>query len=128
MSDTTVRVVPTADPANAPKNNPSQAVENVRQVKLTAVSVTSGPGTLYGCIFANTGVVAQFAHVYDTDVAPTNASIPAVCVSLPASGTASMDFGAYGLAFNKGCWVGNSTTAAVRTAGAADTLFYPRFL
>ncbi|MES2183023.1 MAG: hypothetical protein V4505_00625 [Pseudomonadota bacterium] len=126
MSGTTIRVVPYGDPSTAPRNSPSQALENLRAVKAPGAAF-GGAGVLYGIAVTNTGP-AQFLHCYDSATSPAGGAVPVLCVALPAGATAALDLGAYGLGFQAGLYVGNSSTAATRTAGAGDCLFYPRFL
>ena len=109
-----------SDAQLAPASSPSLVLENGRLIKPAA------PGVAYGVIMHNTGP-AQFLHVYDSAAAAANGAIPLAMAAVAAGATVALDFGVLGLGFTTGLFVGNSTTPATRTAGAADCLFYPRF-
>ena len=117
---TTVRIIPGTDPTLACTSSASTAAESTRIVSITGV-------TLYQITVVNTAGVAQFAQVYDRATAAGAGAAPVWTQHLPANSTITVSFGDYGMGLNTGLVVGNSTTAATRTAGAADCLFYPLY-
>ena len=117
---TTVRIIPGTDPTLACVSSASTAAESARVVSATGV-------TLYQLTVVNTAGVAQFVQIYDRATTPGAGAAPAFTQHLAANSTLTVSFGDYGMGLNTGLAVGNSTTAATRTAGASDCLFYPLY-
>jgi hypothetical protein len=120
MSSSTVSIIPSADPTKGLLYSPSTAAESARVVR-------ESPGTIYGLTAVNTGGVAQFVQIYDLAGTPGLAAQPVWSLPIAANSSLNIDFGPYGIGLTTGIAIGNSTTAATRTAGASDCLFYPRF-
>lgn len=101
-------------------------LKSVGQAALAAnFQALAAPGTLYGLSGYNSGP-AQFIHVYDAVAVPAAGVVPVLSLSVAAGGNFSVDLGIYGQEFGLGISVGNSTTAPVKTAGAADCQFFVR--
>lgn len=120
-SDNPLPVTPTAAAGLAPNNASTTAYANNLLVKNSA-------GTLYGIGGHNSGPV-QFLQLFDASSIPGAGSVPVgPVVRIPATDNFSIDFGGYGMKFNNGIIIANSTTGPTRTAGAADTWIAARFL
>ena len=99
---------------------------NVPQAALVAGKLVSvSPTILYGISGYNSGP-AQFVQLHDKASAGVNAEVPVHNIAVAAAANFSIDFGVYGMSFANGLYVGNSSTAAALTAGAADCQFFAR--
>jgi len=107
----------------APKTYASQAAE----ASVAPAVLQVGPGVLYSLDGYNAKVSAQFILIFDTATAPANGDIPIFALTAATIANFSRDFGTYGLRFQKGLAVSNSSTVATRTVGSADCQFFLRF-
>lgn len=107
----------------APKVYASQAAE----ASVSPAVLQVGPGVLYSLDGYNAKAGAQFILVFDTATAPANGDIPIFAMTAATVANFSRDFGVYGLRFQKGLAVSNSSTVATRTVGSADCQFFLRF-
>lgn len=108
-------------PWGYPLNSTSIALEATRIVK-------AGAGTLYGLSgYSNRGT-AQFIQVHDAASIPAAGAVPVLIIAVPATSNFNLYYGSVGRAFQHGCIVVNSTTAATYTAGLADTWFDVQYL
>lgn len=85
-----------------------------------AVQVAVNPGKLFSVTIFNTGP-DQYIQIFDLAVAPAAAAVPKMTIKVPADSQGFFDF-PNGRLFRTGIWIGNSTTSATYTAGAADCL------
>lgn len=103
-------------PGGLPLNSTSNALENSRVVK-------AGSGTLFGFSGFNNKGSAQFVLVFDTDSVPAEGAVPKLVLTVPAAANFSYDGGIHGRAFQRGIVICNSSTAATKTIGSADTWY-----
>lgn len=103
----------------APKSTAQAALANALQVSVV-------PSTLYGISGYNSAATAQFIQLHDSATAAANGAVPVYNITVPASSNFVIDFGFYGMAFVNGIYACNSSTAATKTAGAADCQFFAR--
>ncbi len=90
--------------------------------------VKSSAGVLYGFSGVSTRTSAQYVCVWNTSAAAGAGIAPDIVVYVPAAAAGgAVNFswtpGPHGWHFATGIYVGNSTTLATRTAGAADCWF-----
>lgn len=93
----------------------SSALEASRVIKNSA-------GNLYRIIGYNSGP-DQFIQVYNTSAIPANGSIPVLTQKIIAASNFAVDLGEAGIHLSGGICIGNSSSAATRTAGASDCFF-----
>lgn len=105
-----------------PLNSHSNGYEAFRVVK-------TGPGYLFGFSGYSSNASGQFIQVHDSQGLPADGAVPAMVISC---GTAASNFSAYfalpGRAFLYGIVLCNSSTAASKTIGSADTWFDAQFI
>lgn len=82
--------------------------------------VTVRPARLFEVTFFNTGP-DQYFQIFDLAAAPVGGTVPKLQVKILADQHGSITFPA-GKLFKKGIFVGNSTSSATYTAGAANCL------
>ena len=80
-------------------------------------------GVLFGLFGYTSLTTGQWVQVHDAAGLPSNGAVPKIILYVPAAGNFSADFGIYGVGFNKGIFICNSTTGPTLTLGAADTWF-----
>lgn len=102
-------------------NDNAGALAASRVIKATA-------GKLFKLRATNTNVAARNLQVFDSATLPADATVPLISVPMAIGAYVDIDFGIYGRAFANGIVVCNSTTAATKTIGAADSLFDASFL
>lgn len=117
---TAVKIVPSPDMANAPKNARTAALANALAVRAAAGGVIYGVGGY--------STTSQFLQIHDTAGAPTNGAIPAFTFPITANSPFSVDFGAYGMFCANGIRIAISTTGPTLTLGAADSFFSVRYM
>lgn len=99
----------TATPATPTASNISSAATT------NATSVKASAGTLYSVSVSNTGAGAAYLKFYNKASAPTvGTDVPVLTITVPASGTVNVPFGALGHRFATGI-------ALAITNGAADS-------
>jgi hypothetical protein len=97
---------------------------NVGSIALEASRVLkNAPGVLKTLTICNAGAVAQFFQLHDAITVPADTAVPKAVIYLAAKGNFVWDFGLSGRSFATGIVVCNSTTAATKTIGAADSFF-----
>lgn len=81
------------------------------------------PGNrLFHIVFTNTNASARYVQLFDATALPADATVPTVLLGSVASGvTATFDFGFWGRLFANGIIICNSSTAATKTIGSADS-------
>ena len=99
--------------AGLPLNTHSNVYEVGRQVK-------AGPGMLFGFTVYNSNASAQFVQLHDLQVAPATGAIPAVTLTVAGSSNLAVSYIFPGRFFQRGIWIGNSSTGPTYTAGSAD--------
>jgi hypothetical protein len=102
--------------AGLPINSNSVALENSRQVK-------SGAGTLFGFSGFSNKATSQFVLVFDAQTLPADGAVPVFVLTVPATSNFSASWERFGRSFDRGCFLCNSSTAATKTIGSADTWF-----
>lgn len=98
------------------------AVSNGGALAASAV-VKATPGTVYTVVFTNTNVAARWLQLYNATAVPADTAVPFISIPVAAGASVTLDFGLYGLPFSTGICVANSSTAATKTVGAADSFF-----
>lgn len=97
--------------------------------------VSAVPARVSKIIFHNDNVAARYLQIFDSATVPADTAVPTICIAVPADTTYVLDFprdlerrAVGGLdrfpKFTAGVAVCNSTTAATKTVGSADSLFY----
>lgn len=116
----TERIVPSDDPFMAPDSKTTSAYA-------ASLAVKASQGVLYGLTGYNSKVSAQFIQIHDAAALPSDAAVPAVVITVPASSNFSIDFGPYGRRFLNGIVICNSSTGPTKTIGSADCWIDARF-
>lgn len=107
--------------AGLPLSQHSNAYEAGRQFK-------SGPGILFGFTVYSSNAAAQFIQVHDLQVAPATGAIPAVTLTVKATDNLAVSYIFPGRFFQRGIWIGNSSTGPTYTAGSADCFFDAQYV
>lgn len=71
----------------------------------------------------NTKASAQYVQIFDAAALPADGATPVLTITMPASGSSLTSFGTRGMSFANGIVVCNSSTAHIKTIGAADCVF-----
>lgn len=116
-----IAAVPSGAAAAAPANDNAGALVASRVIKAAA-------GTLYMLKALNTNIAARWIQLFDAAALPADATVPLISVPIAAGGYQPIDFGVYGRHFAAGIVVCNSSTAATKTIGAADSLLDAQFV
>lgn len=111
---------PDADVALLPLNYESPVLQSSAQVK-------TGPGTFYSITMTNTNAAARFLQVFDAVKLPADGTVPLFSRSVPIADSLLLQW-TNGHTFLYGLVVCNSTTAASKTLGAADSIFDVSFV
>jgi len=97
--------------------------------------VSAVPARVSKIVIFNDKVSAQYIQLFDSATVPADTAVPALCVIVPADSSYVIDFPrtierrvAGGQdrppLFETGVAISNSSTAATKTIGSADCLFY----
>lgn len=107
---------------------PDQRVQNATSTAYEASRVVSAaPIAVYGLQGYNSKASAQFIQLHDAASLPADTAVPKVVIIVAAASNFSVDFGAYGRAFNNGCVICNSSTGPTKTIASADCWFDVQF-
>lgn len=98
-----------------PLNVSSPGLEASRIVK-------TGKGILFGFTVLNTNAAARFIQIFDRSSLPSDGAVPDFVISVAASSSGGVNW-IPGRTFHTGCFICNSTTAATKTIGSADSFF-----
>jgi hypothetical protein len=106
-------------PEQQPRNATTLALAN-------SLVVCAGACRLIGFGGYNNKAAAQFLQVFDTTTVPADNAVPVFVIAVgvgggAATGTYGVYFGTAGRWFDRGCVITNSSTAATKTIGSADT-------
>lgn len=108
------------DEQNLPRNVSSLALAS-------SVTVKSGQGILYGfTAYSNKGT-SQFIQVFDANALPADGAVPVWVGTVAATSNIAANW-IPGRTFLEGCVICNSSTAATKTIGSADTFFDVQFV
>lgn len=116
----TVHKIPSSSSTFAPSAVDSTALEAGHVIKASA-------GTLYSLSGYNSKTGPQFILIFNSTTVPADTTVPIIVLIVPQQSNFSWDAGQYGKAFSTGISVSNSSTAATKTAGAADCWFNALF-
>ncbi len=91
-------------------------------VALTAGRVVAAfPAVFYVAVGSNDGP-DQWIQLFDKASAPSAGAVPIMQMKVSAGMPFYFDYPPYGRRMSLGIWVGNSTTASLYTAGAANLI------
>jgi len=93
-----------------------------RGAALASAVVKAGPGALYGWNVTNGNAAARWLQFFDATTLPADTSVPLFSIPLAIGGSSNISL-IRPRVFLKGIIVCNSSTAATKTIGAADSLF-----
>jgi hypothetical protein len=88
----------------------------------------STEGNLYAIDGYNSKAGTQFILLFDSATLPAEGAIPKLVLGVATATNFSRDFGVYGLHFQKGIVVCNSSTGPTKTIGSADCFFTARII
>ena len=111
-----VSLVPTSATGWNAATARSTALEASRVVKASA-------GKVFRLSALNTNAAARWLHLFDVTTLPADGVVPAMSIPMAAGAFVNIDLGPFGEFLSTGIVVCNSTTAAAKTIGAADSLF-----
>lgn len=102
----------------SPNMAPTASIVN-SAATTNATSVKASAGTVYSVTCSNTGAAAAYVKLYNLASAPTvGTSVPAITLSIPASGTVNVPFGTHGMRFGTGIALAITNLAADSDATA----------
>ena len=98
--------------ALSPNMSPTASAVN-SAATTNATSVKASAGTVFSVTASNTGGAAAFVKLYNLAAAPTvGTSVPVITMSIPASGTVTINFGTFGYRFATGIALAITNLAA----------------
>lgn len=113
---------------NVPEFNPNWSCANVQALAAASGVIKASAGKLYGVTLVNENAAARYIQFFNLAAVPADGTAPLFMVRLGIGETRQLDFSTMGKYFTTGiCWC-NSTTAATKTIGAADTYLEARYL
>lgn len=96
----------------SPNMSPTASAVN-SAATTNATSVKASAGTVFSVTASNTGAAAAFVKLYNLATAPTvGTSTPVITISVPASGTVTINFGTFGYRFATGIALAITNLAA----------------
>lgn len=116
-----VSLVPTPATGWVAATSRSTALEASRIVKASA-------GKAFRISALNTNAAARWLHLFNSATLPADTTVPAMSIPMAAGAFVIVDLGQFGEYLSAGIVVCNSTTAAAKTIGAADTLFQVAYI
>jgi len=84
--------------------------------------VKAGPGAVFGWNVTNGNAAARWLQFFDSATVPADTAVPLFSIPLAIGGSSNISL-IRPRVFLKGIVVCNSSTAATKTLGAADSLF-----
>lgn len=87
----------------------------------TGLVVVTGPAKLFKINFLNTNAAARWLQIFDAIALPADTAVPLISIPV-AIGAAISESWVDGRPFKVGICICNSTTAATKTIGSADSL------
>lgn len=85
------------------------------------------PGVCYGFSGFNSKGSAQWIQIFDANRLPADGGVPLITFTVPTVANFTVDFGVYGMRFNVGIVICNSSTGPTKTIGSADVFFSGRY-
>ena len=99
---------------------------NTTAALATGLVVVASPAKLFKINALNTNAAARWIQIFDAAAMPADATVP--LISIPVGiGAAVSESWPDGRPFKNGICICNSTTAATKTIGAADSLIDASF-
>lgn len=93
-----------------------------------SAKVYGGPCILLGFAGYSSAASAQWIHVYDAVALPPAGTIPKLILVAGATSNFGYARSFPGMLFEKGIYIGNSSTGPTKTIGSADTWFEVSYL
>lgn len=84
--------------------------------------VKAGPGAVFGWNLVNGNAAARWIQFFDSATLPADTAVPLFSIALAIGGSSNITL-IRPRVFLKGICVCNSSTAATKTIGAADSIF-----
>lgn len=88
---------------------------------VNSLVVSTGGGLLFGLSGFSSKASPQYVQVFDAVSVPADGAVPVLVIYVLATENFSLDYGDVGRNFLTGIVVCNSSTAATKTIGSADT-------
>jgi hypothetical protein len=96
----------------SPNMSPSSSDIN-SAATTNATSIKASAGTVFSVTASNTGAAAAFVKLYNLATAPTvGTSVPVLTISVPASGTVTVNYGTFGKRYTTGIALAITNLAA----------------
>jgi hypothetical protein len=85
--------------------------------------VSVKPARLLRVSFTNTNAAARWLQLFNAIAVPADTAVPLLSIPVAIGAFVNIDLGVYGRFFSTGIVLCNSSTAATKTIGAADSFF-----
>lgn len=110
-----------------PQNATTAAAVALSSAASTALAaslvIKASAGTLYKLDVLNTNVADQVIQLYNSASLPSDGAVPAIVLKVKTGEHKEFNWRHFGRRFTTGIVVGNSSTVATKTIGAADCWF-----
>lgn len=93
-----------------------------------SIIVKSGEGKLFGASIYSNNAAAQFILLFDSSTLPADGAVPVAAFTVGLKSNLGLYWGSVGRWFSRGCVLCNSSTAATKSIGSADTFFDVQYI
>lgn len=100
------------------------SIQRSSSVYENGFQLATAPARLNHCFGYNNLATNQFLQVFDKATAPTNGSVPTICIEIEPGKNFSVYQALLPWTFQQGIYICNSTTGPTLTLGASNCLFY----